>query len=396
MTDTGELGRRSRRCAFVFGLLGSATPLRASLLLAGMFATGCGGAGVTAAQPPRRPRPAKPRPAMVQAKVEPEAPVPGLCRLPDVFATDALDISEGQTDTYVVPDEARRQALHEALSALAVGAIGSATEAARRAQYEVCTDGSVAMLRPLDRTGQARIAVHLRPNEDLILEAPHPFFDFGTLEQARQLFDLLEARALIASGTHRCASTAAGCEGRSNACGEPGGFRMSDAAHAVNGTFHTAHIALGEAFPSAHVVSLHGHRESGVRISNGTTFPVDSESPVTRLVMALRMMRVRPISACNPGARVPLRSRLCGTTNVQGRQLNGSPDACEQAAPEASGRFIHFEQGRHVRARTPDLARAFRLAFHRWRGEYLVPVHEREAEPAPRSAPAEEAGTDAP
>ena len=35
----------------------------------------------------------------------------------------------------------------------------------------------------------------------------------------------------------------------------------------------------------------------------------------------------------------------CGTGNVQGRFLNGSPDACTIAATESAGRFINLEQG---------------------------------------------------
>jgi hypothetical protein len=36
--------------------------------------------------------------------------------------------------------------------------------------------------------------------------------------------------------------------------------------------------------------------------------------------------------------------KLCGFTNVQGRQVNGDADACRGSVDHGTGRFIHLEQ----------------------------------------------------
>jgi hypothetical protein len=145
------------------------------------------------------------------------------------------------------------------------------------------------------------------PNE----EAPHSLHDTGTLEQARDLFTGLGARVLVVSGTHRCANAAAsGRSGTTAVCdGTSGPFRVSDMAHTEQSAFHAAHRALAEHFGA----------DSGVTTCNAF-----------------------------PGS-VPWADRLCGTSDVQGRHVNGASPACIQAAPAGAGRFIHLEQSRAVR-----------------------------------------------
>ncbi|MCP4808669.1 MAG: hypothetical protein GY884_25290 [Proteobacteria bacterium] len=55
------------------------------------------------------------------------------------------------------------------------------------------------------------------------------------------------------------------------------------------------------------------------------------------------------VTTCNELAGATVEQRKCGTTNVQGRQLNGSKEPCEEAAETASGRFLHLEQSSVVR-----------------------------------------------
>ncbi len=56
-------------------------------------------------------------------------------------------------------------------------------------------------------------------------------------------------------------------------------------------------------------------------------------------------------------------ARLCGTTNVQGRHLNGASQPCTEAAASASGRFIHLEQSAAVRAQAELVIAALAAAM---------------------------------
>lgn len=95
----------------------------------------------------------------------------------------------------------------------------------------------------------------------------------------------------------------------------------------------------------------------GISLSNGTSSPVAADSPVAKLASALVSEGISDVTACNEGAGVPRELHLCGGTNVQGRYVNESPDACTEGAPAATDRFIHMEQSRAVRD-DPDRVRA--------------------------------------
>ena len=55
------------------------------------------------------------------------------------------------------------------------------------------------------------------------------------------------------------------------------------------------------------------------------------------------------MTTCNASDDVRADQHLCGTTNVQGRVLNGSAQACTEPAGTASDRFIHLEQNLSIR-----------------------------------------------
>lgn len=286
------------------------------------------------------------------------------CRFDAVFVLEALDIATPRSERYVVPASARLDALGRSIDRAVDGDLVSAAEAADDAGYALCADGDVVIWRPTDATGQARIAWRRNnATRGLVFEAPHPFHDTGTLAQASALFERIGARVLIASGTHRCANTAAGCTGSSTACGEPSGYRESDAAHFAVATFQRAHEGFAARFADDVVISVHGFAQDGASLSDGTTAAVAEDAPAARLARALVAVGIEGVTSCNPGAGVDVAERLCGTTNVQGRHLNGSPDACNARPPGASGRFVHLEQSRAVRSSLELVTRAFELAF---------------------------------
>jgi hypothetical protein len=264
------------------------------------------------------------------------------------------------TDTYRPPPEAMRAGIAAAIAAIAAGDATVAIERAADASYVVCRgegeEAGLALLRPSTAgTGHATIVIRASGAglREVILEAPHPVFDVGTLEESVAIFTRISARALLASGTHRCASARpSGCDGVADACGPDAPVRESDMdmAHAVDSTFQAAHVALADTYPATWIVSVHGFEGAGVSVSNGTTGDARLESRVARLARTLTFA-LDDVTACNATSDpdVIFAARLCGTTNVQGRALHGSAAACTEPAARATDRFVHLEQSRDVR-----------------------------------------------
>jgi hypothetical protein len=214
-----------------------------------------------------------------------------------------------------------------------------------------------------DDSGTGRdptIIIHGRPQRDFLVEAPHVPFERGTAEQAAVLLLTLKGRAAIISGAHRCASRSfTACDGMTEVCGASQRFRDSDAGHNVAGLFHAAHVVFAQRWPRSIAISLHGMKEdtegvpTSLIISNG----IDAEdtrrqTAATRLRFALGRSITRPgaVVSCNVAADEEHDfPKLCGLTNVQGRQINGDADACRINVGRGTGRFIHLEQDGSVR-----------------------------------------------
>ncbi len=273
----------------------------------------------------------------------------------ELLTLDLMMPPGADSEGFAPADEATRAGLARSIAAVAVDD-GDATLAG----YAVCADGEVAVWMPAPGSGRPALAWRRGDAREVILEAPHPVFDTDTLRQSVAVFELVEARALVASGTHRCANAApAGCDGTTSACGTSAPYRVSDMAHTVDSEFDAAHRALSDAFASDVVISVHGFADDGASVSDGTQRDTTADSPSARLATALadRLPNER-ITSCNAFAGAEVDQRLCGTTNVQGRYLNGSADACTESAPASSGRFIHVEQSRTLREDPTHLAGA--------------------------------------
>jgi hypothetical protein len=203
------------------------------------------------------------------------------------------------------------------------------------------------------RRGGGTFVFNLDPARDLWLEAPHADSDEGTLEESIDQLVSLGARALLITGTNRCASTATTACGETNTVFCGGSLRISDSAHHPYSFFTAAHRALRAQYPSAVAVSLHGMEQKDNQtaiISDGTAVPRPSALSV-RLRDALN--RRLPVSdrafSCNDPADDGKHRRLCGLSNIQGRIDNGAADACYQEAPAGGDRFLHLEQGPALR-----------------------------------------------
>lgn len=255
-------------------------------------------------------------------------------------------------------------ALRQLVVALTNGAAPRAVGLARAAGYQLCRSleaDPVVLLLPQASDGRAPVIVRSGSARPLLVEAPHPFFEAGTLDQAEAIFERLEARAMLVAGAHRCASPAPlPCLGSTAVCQRrPAPFRSSDAGHAPASTFQVLHEALSELYPSAWALSLHGMSGVGLIVSNGSTLPVARDSPVALLAEALKSTYADlPISTCNEYAGGEIETLLCGTTNAQGRYSNGVADVCSELAVRASDRFLHLEQSVAARARPEPLYEA--------------------------------------
>ena len=202
--------------------------------------------------------------------------------------------------------------------------------------------------------GGGTFIVNLSPARNLWLEAPHADSDEGTLRQTAEQLVTLGARALLLTGSNRCAVVATSpCSGTTTVCGTKG-LRISDAAHYGNTFFTAAHRALRDTYPDGIAVSVHGMDagdgpEAAV-VSDGTSVP-RSESLSVRLRDALNthLVGTRKAFSCNAPDDAGKHRTLCGTSNVQGRIDNGAADACFTEAAAASDRFLHLEQSDTLR-----------------------------------------------
>jgi hypothetical protein len=272
----------------------------------------------------------------------------------DGIDRDGISPPGRDSDAFVPSTAAERAATVELVAFALAGDVPSAIASAAAAGYETCAEGDLLRARPsAPGAGRAVFVLRLRGARSVVVAAPHAWHEVDTLAEARSAFVTLSARALVVSGSHRCASPErSACDGVTSVCDASAlPFRRSDAAHAVDTDFHAVHEALFAHAPGDVFVNLHGMGADGLRVSNGTRDPVLGDSVLARFAAALvTQYPAEPVSACSAGAGVALGDTLCGTTNVQGRLVNGSSDACDQNPASAAGAFLHVEQSRGVRA----------------------------------------------
>ena len=245
-----------------------------------------------------------------------------------------------------------------ALNAAVRGDLAAARQQAAAAGYEIIEkseDGrAYVILMERDRAGIGpTVAIARNPVRDVVIEAPHPVIDRYSDREAAVLFLKLGARALVISGANRCAAKASSsCSGKTRVCGDGNNpYRSSDPAHNPATLFHTAHLYFSRQWPSSIVFQPHGFSNSG----NSVWFVISDGSREKRSGDALLTGRVRDglraalgddraVSCQDPKDRDIKTRWLCATNTVQGRDLNGSGDACTVNAASASGRFLHIEQ----------------------------------------------------
>ena len=276
------------------------------------------------------------------------------------FSADEIAPPAAASGDYLVPGEDTLEAITASFEALVGGDAELAQAQVAVAGYEVCRgegqEAGTALWRPLvagsGRSLFAWRAVGARP---LIVGVPHPWFELETLDEGVDAFDRLSARALIAAGTHRCANSGeAPCDGTTGACGGDGvPYRESDMAHVLDSVYQLAHELIADQHADDWVLSLHGMPSDGISVSNGTSDDIEETDPLDPTAALYEALASEfgdeYVTSCSAFEGATVDERLCGDTNVQGRYVNGSSDACTASAPASAGRFVHLEQSLDVR-----------------------------------------------
>lgn len=235
-------------------------------------------------------------------------------------------------DRYAVPSEAERRALREAVTILMNGgadAIERATPHATAASFEVVKvpELETLMLREKGRKRGGGAYV-IRPGSQarLHVQAPHTFYDEGTLPLSCELFARSRAAALFINTSHRYKS----------APQTPGGHYPADVAHARDSFFQAATEGLLKARPHATVIQVHGFGEresSGAEVVLSAGVKTPGSPVVSRVATALSRVIDGGV------LRFPEdHSELGATTNVQGAIVR-----------ESGGTFLHMEMAAPLR-----------------------------------------------
>jgi hypothetical protein len=248
---------------------------------------------------------------------------------------------------FVVPrDDERAQMKAIVASLLATDSAGLASVRADAARigFELLDAEAapgVVVLREIEgqRRGGGAYLVRLRSASRLVVQAPHTFYDEGTLPLACDLFQRAQARALFINTVHRYKGAPADANGQ----------HPSDVAHAPRTLFQSATEGALDAVKDLAVLQLHGFatREPRARavVSTG-----EKRAGSTFLVTAAKALEDE---VGKPVLRYPDdTSELGATTNVQGMIVRA-----------AGGRFLHIEMDEGLRrdlaADTALRARAF-------------------------------------
>lgn len=229
-------------------------------------------------------------------------------------------------DRYVVPTDGERSAMRDAVARILAGGASSravANATASAAGYEIVDVPEISgavLLREIEsrRRGGGAYVLRLDAGAHVVVQAPHTFFDEGTLPLACELFERARAAALFIDTAHRYKSA------------EPDekGEHPADVAHADASLFQAATDGALRASPKLTAVQLHGFatRESAARlvVSSGANNPGDA-------LVARAARLLAPIAGKTQ--RFPDDTLDLGATkNVQGK-----------AVRDAGGRFLHVE-----------------------------------------------------
>jgi hypothetical protein len=186
---------------------------------------------------------------------------------------------------------------------------------------------------PRERRGSGLVVLRTGTTPALIIEAPHTYFDKGTLEIAVRCYEVLGARALLLNTVRRSQSEDEELEGEERARLARSGAALSDLAHAEQSFFTAAHTRLALDLSGA-ALQLHGFRDERLPGVQVVLSAAGSRAPLERLAESLRALLGQTRVATYPDQV----KRLGGTRNVQAK-----------ASAAAQLSFYHLELARSLR-----------------------------------------------
>lgn len=245
-----------------------------------------------------------------------------------------VDARKGGSDAqrYVVPTEEERATMRESIRRLLADGwpsrkdVTSALAAIGYELIDVAEIGDALLLRELDDRRRGGGAYVVRPGSlsHLLVEAPHTFFDEGTLPLGCELFQRSAARAFFIDTAHRYKAADADANGESPA----------DVAHAADSLYQAATEGFAAAVKEARVVQLHGFgtRESGANVVLSSGDKESGRSLVDHAADRLRALLGGVV-------RFPADTTDLGATqNVQGAFVRNN-----------GGAFLHVEMAAPLR-----------------------------------------------
>ncbi|AKT42085.1 hypothetical protein [Chondromyces crocatus] len=181
------------------------------------------------------------------------------------------------------------------------------------------------------RRGAGALLLRVGPARRLVVEAPHTFYDGGTLPIGIAAFEGLKARALLINTVHRYAATNHKPPGDDEAGGS-----ASDVAHIPMSHFGSAHEALLDVDPRFLTLQLHGFKDESAPGVDMVLSPSRTKLDVAPIAARLREhltsveIRTYPTEI----------DKLGGTTNVQAA-----------VSTRRRATFLHVEMSRSLRSR---------------------------------------------
>ena len=234
---------------------------------------------------------------------------------------------------YVVPRDSERKAIREIAEKLLSGAARARREAVRTAAgvgFEIVDvaeiPGAVLVREAEDRRrGGGAYVFRIGGTPRLVVQAPHTFFDQGTLPLACELFQRARAAALFIDTAHRYKAAPANKDSA----------HPADVAHAPTSLFQAATEGALRAIEAPTVIQLHGFapRRTGARVVVSSGEKKAGAAMVTTAQQALEAVVGDGVLRFPDDT-----SELGATTNVQG-----------QTVRQRGGRFLHVEMVSNLR-----------------------------------------------
>ncbi len=186
--------------------------------------------------------------------------------------------------------------------------------------------------RDEDKRGAGLLVLRLGRARPFLVEAPHTFFDRGTLELALLALDRLEARAMLINTMPRSAKESA--EERVEHA--KSGASPSDVAHVKVSFFSSAHSVLTAVDPELVAVQLHGFRDERARGAEVVVSASDTRGNARAVANALR-------SVLSPTGVLLYPDDI--------RDLGGTKNAQAALSRASHSAFIHVEMSATLRGR---------------------------------------------